>query len=195
MKQSAWLALALSVLCSSVFLSCDKTETNKHASSDLPVVKSAPQFSGENFDGRTFTSTSLKGSVWIASFMFTTCGGVCPVMNGHQSALQNEYSPKGVRFVSVSVDPDNDTREALTAYAATYGIAPGSDVWYMLRMPIDSVRSLSVKGFLLSDPVEPSAHSPRFVLIDKEQNIRGYYDSMDSSKVRQLRLDIQKLIQ
>jgi len=180
------------IITTIVLLSCNEPGKNVEFRSNLPEVKNAPTFLGENYDGKRFQSSSLKGSVWIASFMFTSCQGVCPVMNGHLENIQKQYSDSNVKFVSISVDPEVDTREVLKTYASSYHANPSS--WFMVRMNIESVRNLAVKGFLVSDPIEPSAHSPRFILVDKRGVIRGYYDSMDSAKVTELRTSVSSLL-
>ncbi len=156
--------------------------------SSLPTIKEAPLVHGTDAYSKDFSSNSLKGKVWLASFMFTSCQGVCPVMNANLQQLQSLADLKSVHFVSISVDPTTDTPEVLRQYAEHY--AAQGDRWTFVTMPIDSVRKLSLKGFMLTDPVEPSAHSPRYALVDKANMIRGYYDSMDSSKVEQMRKDI-----
>ena len=37
-------------------------------------------------------------------------------------------------------------------------------------------------------------HSPRFVLIDKQARIRGYYDSRDQQALQRLKNDVATLI-
>ena len=162
------------------------------ANTTLPTIKAAPHFEGMDAWGQHFNSDKLKGNVWLASFMFTSCQGVCPVMNGNLRDFQLGLAGTNVKFVSLTVDPTTDTPEILQHYAEQYNAE--KDRWFFVRMSLDSVRELSVKGFLLSDPVEPSAHSPRYVLVDQTNNIRGYYDSMDSLKVVQLKTDIAQLL-
>ncbi len=178
------------------YSSCDQVKKQAQhlnlADSSLAHIKSVPHFQGVESSGAPFDSDSLKGSIWIASFMFSSCQGVCPVMNSNLSAYQADLKSKDVKFVSITVDPTTDTPEVLRHYAEQYKAEKGR--WYFVRMPKDSVRKLSVKGFLLSDPVEPSDHSPRYALVDWNGDIRGYYDSMDSSKVQQLHVDVEKLL-
>lgn len=179
-------------MCVSLVVGCTKPKDDPNSASMLPVIKPAPEFVGENSEGKTFSSSSLKGKIWLASFMFTNCGGVCPVMNGRQEKLQAEYAKKGVHFVSITVDPANDSREVLAEYAKQYHA--DLNAWNFVRMEQDKMRKLAVEGFLVSDPIQPSDHSPRFILVDKKFNIRGYYDSMDSMKVELLKQDINKLL-
>ncbi|MFM2134341.1 MAG: hypothetical protein RL156_1622 [Bacteroidota bacterium] len=168
----------------------DKQNTSV-AQTSLPVIKEAPLFTGIDQSGKVFSSSVLKGSMWIASFMFSECQGVCPVMNSTLEDIQKLYSIPDLRFVSITVDPQTDTPEVLAEYAKRYKADPSR--WWFVRMEKDSVRALSVQGFLLSDPVEPSAHSSRFVLVDRQSRIRGYYDCLDSAKVAELKGDIERI--
>ncbi|MCX7929208.1 MAG: SCO family protein [Chlorobi bacterium] len=151
---------------------------------ELPRIKTAPSFTATNYDGSRLESRALLGRPWIASFMFATCQGVCPVMNRHIASLQRELGDR-VRFVSFSVDPDNDSLPVLAQYAREYGARAG--VWYIVRAPLDTVRVLSRDGFLLSDPKTPDLHSSRLVLVGSDGMIRGYFNSLDSSDVERLR--------
>ena len=176
------------VLCVSL-LSCSKNDAKVEDGKvklDLPVIKQAPYISGINFDGKTVTSEALKGKYWLASFMFTSCGDICPRLNSQISALFGEFkdSPE-LKFVSISVDPENDTQEVLKKYAERYGAKP--DKWYFLRMPIDTVKNLSLEGFRIATLDAPLSHSKRIVLVDDKGQIRGYYDGLEHDDVDKLR--------
>lgn len=151
---------------------------------ELPQIKNAPAFVVTNYNGRLLSSEQLQGRPWIASFIFATCQGVCPIMNGHIADLQRDFGG-AVRFVSFSVDPERDSLPVLAAYARQYRARDG--VWYITRTTLDSVRALSRDGFLLSDPKTPDMHSSRLVLVDERGMIRGYYNSLDTADVATLR--------
>src|SRR5688572_7891512 len=56
----------------------------------------------------------LQGTPWVANFIFTRCGGPCPVMSGKMAALQRVL-PSNVKLVSFTVDPDYDNEAILKA--------------------------------------------------------------------------------
>lgn len=171
-------------VCVVAALSACSGERQQAAWDELPRIKAAPTFAVTNYDGTRLVSDSLRGRPWVASFMFATCQGVCPVMNSHVASLQRQFGDR-VRFVSFSVDPEADSLPVLAAYARDYGARPG--VWYIVRTTLDSVRTLSRDGFLLSDPKTPDLHSSRLVLVDADGMIRGYFNSLDSNDVTKLR--------
>lgn len=52
---------------------------------ELPVIGQIPAFDLIDQDGEQFTLDDLKGNVWLADFIFTTCAGPCPIMTERMS--------------------------------------------------------------------------------------------------------------
>ncbi|MDA8099862.1 MAG: SCO family protein [Nitrospiraceae bacterium] len=65
----------------------------------------------------------------LVDFIYTTCTTICPVLSANFSNFQKKRAPAGrpVRFLSLSIDPDNDTPRAMKAYLKRYGAGPGWD--------------------------------------------------------------------
>lgn len=59
----------------------------------------------------------------IVNFIFTSCPEICPVMTGTQLQLQRllRHDPARPLFVSITLDPDQDTPEVLAEYAQRFG--------------------------------------------------------------------------
>ena len=75
--------------------------------------------------GENFTFSTLDGDVTVVSFIFTSCPDVCPVITQSLRMVQEGLSASDaerVEFVSISVDPDRDTPEALTSYTELHGV-------------------------------------------------------------------------
>ena len=75
--------------------------------------------------GENFTFSTLDGDVTVVSFIFTSCPDVCHVITQSLRMVQEGLSASDterVEFVSISVDPDRDTPEALTAYMELHGV-------------------------------------------------------------------------
>ena len=165
---------------------------------DLPRIGDAPAFSLVSEQGKPVTQADLAGKVWIADFVFTRCGGSCPILSARMAALaERTRDVAELRFVSFGVDPEYDTPEVLAGYGRKLGADPAR--WTFLHGPRPLVRSLIRDGFKLAvedapaDSVEPILHSTRFVLVDGEGTIRGYYDGMDQPPVDQLEKDARAL--
>jgi protein SCO1/2 len=165
---------------------------------DLPRLGAAPVFTLDSEQGKKVTRDDLAGKVWIASFIFTRCGGSCPILSSRMAALaERTAGVPGIRFVSFGVDPEHDTPEILAEYGRKLGADPAR--WTFLHGERPVIRTLIKDGFKLAiedgvaDSVEPILHSTRFVLVDGEGTIRGYYDGMEQPPVDQLEKDARAL--
>ena len=163
----------------------------------LPDYYAAPEFTLTERSKRTVSEKDLAGAVWVADFIFTHCAGICPTMSANMRKLQDKLPPE-VRLVSFTVDPYNDTPEVLSEYANRYGA--DRDRWVFLTGKPEDIQQLSVGGFKLAlDPnsgseKEPITHSSRFVLVDKEGRIRGYYGMDEADALDRLVADALKLL-
>jgi len=166
----------------------------------LEYIKEVPGFALIDQFGNEFTGNDLKGKFWIASFIFTHCGGSCPTMTFQKRELQNDIPPElPVAFVSISVDPERDSPGVLRAYAEEWGADQRR--WFFLTGDTAAIYSLAREGFLLGvEPeggtfLEPIMHSQRFVLVDNNGVIRGYYDGFDDKEIMQLKDDLFNLLE
>lgn len=164
-----------------------------------PVLEQAPTWQLTNRDGRTISSSDLAGAPYVVDFVFTRCVAICPAMTAQMERVTRDL-PEGteVKLVSISLDPDHDTPEVLEEFAAKRH-APAS--WLFLTgTDQKAMFDLSQEGFKLSatlnpeDPVQPIIHSTRFVLVDAEGKIRGYYDSLEPEAMDKLREDLKTLL-
>jgi len=166
---------------------------------NIEYIKEVPEFTLIDQTGNEVTKTDLLGNFWITSFIFTNCGGSCPTMTFQKRELQNAIPPDfPVRFVSISVDPERDTPGVLRSYAEEWGADQRR--WLFLTGETKNIYSLAREGFLLGvEPEggtlrEPIMHSQRFVLVDNDGMIRGYYDGFDDSELKQLKDDLFYLL-
>ncbi len=121
---------------------------------------------------------SLAGQVLLLSFMFTSCPTVCPkltqLLADARADLPTDVRGR-VRFVSVSVDPDNDTPEALKAFAKRYG----ADVpeWRFVRIAEQDLQILSSRlvVFEPGSPRGPAAHNLALYLFDRRGRLVQRY--------------------
>ena len=163
--------------------------------SDLAAHQQLPDFSLIDQRGAPFALSDLHDKVWVADFIFTSCPTICPPMTVQMASLQDEFATEDVHFVSFSVDPERDTPEVLLRYANDYG-ADGSR-WAFLTGQKETIYQLAHEGFNLAAGHRGSEilHSTRFVLVDRNQQVRGYYDSRSPGSLQQLRKDIKKLLE
>lgn len=155
----------------------------------LPRLGVVPDFTLTERSGASISLAALRGSPWIANFVFTSCAGPCPRISSQMAQLQKADSGlEGVRFVSFTVDPETDTPGVLREYANKFGASP--ERWLFLTGGKQQLYSLIRDGFKLAvddgqgetssdPPAGIITHSTRFVLVDAEARIRGYLDSTE----------------
>lgn len=155
----------------------------------LPVVSQLPDFSLTNQHGDVVTLDDLMGDVWVADFIFTECGGPCPLMTDRMRELNQEFVKRNmprVRTVSFSVDPTNDTPAVLTEYAK-FKRADAYDDWLFLTGDGGDIYKLCEQAFKLpvseGDDEHSVEHSPRFVLVDQKGRVRGYYEAVTDDEI------------
>ena len=158
---------------------------------------SVPEFVLVNQDGQNFGSPQLRGKIWIADFVYTTCPGPCPMISSRMSELQKPLQKTDVHLVSFSVDPAKDTPQVLLTYAERLQAEPGR--WDFLTGPQSTIYNLSRNGFKLavsdgSDEKGIPVHSTRMILVDRHGAIRGYYDAAEADAITKLVADTTHLL-
>jgi protein SCO1/2 len=189
--------------------------TDERPLEGLRVFGTVPSFSLVDRSGRRVTLEDLTGKVWIANFIYTHCPDTCPLQSAQMAKLQTDFAAEeDLRLVSITVDPERDTPAVLSQYASRYGADP--DRWLFLTGEKAAIYHLAQEGFRLSvvDPekkagrvFEPTLalahhgetgkqfiHSSRFVLVDRQARIRGYYQSTDEEALQRLRKDVRILL-
>lgn len=174
----------------------------------LEVYGAMPSFTLRDQTGAEVTEDVLRGHVVIASFIFTRCPTVCPLITMKMRRVQDrtQYAADRIKLVSFSVDPSYDTPEVLAAFAAGHGADPAR--WRFLTGDAQAIQRIVVDGMMLALDVVPGPgpggalpngapnviHSEHFVLLDSELRIRGYYDSSDAKRIERMLRDARRLL-
>jgi protein SCO1 len=151
--------------------------------------------------GKQVSLADLRGKIWIADFIYTHCTDTCPLQTADMAKLQDRWlkEPK-VELVSFSVDPEHDTPQVLSRYAGRFKADPKR--WLFLTGHRPEVVRLVENGFHLAVASASSRahggavilHSPRFVLVDQQGQIRGYYNNSDPKAMQRLHQDLASLL-
>jgi len=151
----------------------------------LPNLGDAPEFELLDQSGERFSSDDLRGEVWIAGFIFTTCVTVCPQVTGAMVDVQRRLEREGAsaRLITFTVDPEYDTPARLLAYARKY--RANLERWTFLTGPREILEGVVIRGFQLAlgdretdeHGVVDIAHSTKLVLIDRFGRVRHYFNS------------------
>ena len=151
-----------------------------------------------NQNGKEITQANYKDKIYVADFFFTTCQDICPVMTKNMYQLQEELkNDNEILLLSHTVIPEVDTVEQLKEYAIENNVDDSK--WNLLTGDKKQIYELARKSYLA---VEDSnfnefdmIHTENFMLIDKEKQIRGFYDGTNSKEINRLLKDIEILKQ
>lgn len=106
----------------------------------LPVK----DFSLRDHRGDTFRLVNARGKVVVLTFLYTSCGDVCPFtafkLRLAMEMLTDEER-KEVELVAISTDPERDTRQRAAEYSAQVGLDIYPN-WHFLIGTNDEVRSI-----------------------------------------------------
>jgi protein SCO1/2 len=158
---------------------------------------SVAEFELYSQEGDTIRLNDIDGKIYVADFFFTTCGNICPKMTTQMKGLHDFYlNDEDIMFVSHTVYPEIDSVPVLKTYAEKYEV--NSDKWLMLTGAKEEIYSLARKSYFAvlteGDGGERDfIHTENFVLLDKNQRIRGYYDGTLSEDMERLKKDIEIL--
>jgi protein SCO1/2 len=142
------------------------------------------------------------GKIIVAGFFFTHCPTICPPLTMNMKKLQDamkksekvgDRTADYVQFLSFSVDPDRDSVEALKKWTDRFQVNPVN--WWLLTGNKKEIYDLCINemklGLVDGEGVDTSfIHTDRFVLIDRDRVIRGYYKGLDDASLSQLSEDI-----
>jgi protein SCO1/2 len=151
-----------------------------------PPLLELPAYKLTDHRGASFGAAELRGKVYIADFVFTSCPTVCPRLTERMHEIQRRTDDLGdaLQLVTFTVDPENDTPEVLAAYAKKHEANPTR--WTFLTGPLGEVETVVLRGFKIAmGKKETQAgmmeifHGERLVLVDREGKIRRFYEAND----------------
>jgi len=190
--KAALIAIPLVTLAGLLWLR--QLEVNALRQRTVSSYGNVPEFTLINQDSKNFGSTDLRGKIWIADFVYSTCPGPCPMISSRMSELQKPLEKTDVHLVSFTVDPVKDTPQVLRGYADKLQAEPGR--WDFLTGPQSTIYNLSRDGFKLAVGEEKGVpvHSTRMILVDRHGAIRGYYNAAEPDAVTKLVADTTHLL-
>lgn len=157
-----------------------------------------PAFSFTNQNGETITEKTVEGKIYVADFIFTRCGSICPKMTTNMGLLQKKFKDdEEVLFLSHSVTPQMDSVPVLKKYAEDKGVISGK--WHLLTGNVDDIYRLAKKEYYAGDTIgyyqtgNEFLHTENFILVDKHRRIRGVYNGTLALEMERLSDDIATL--
>ena len=123
--------------------------------------------SGQEFDSQQFAGRKPM----VVSFFYATCPGICRNLNKEIHRLNQALAGTDIQFITITVDPKNDTPEVLSEYAAGYDANPGR--WAFLTGT--QKKLVNVGEHIFNVPIDPGTHTDNIMLVDKWGKFRDRF--------------------
>jgi protein SCO1/2 len=151
----------------------------------LPVLENIETFQMEDVYNEVYTTSNDK--IKLVSFFYTNCPDVCPLTMMDFQDLQENLKKEGlfgksVELVSISLDPEHDTKLVIREYAQAFETDP--DGWKWLRGSTKETKSIADEFQMQYKKIEGDllTHSVTIYLMDKDNQLRALYDMASPKK-------------
>jgi protein SCO1 len=169
-------ALGVTVLCS-VLIACSEGQSFK--GSDITSGSIGQGWMLVSDKGQAITPESLKDKVTIVFFGFTQCPDVCPasLSEAHAALKALGQQASDVRVALITVDPERDTPELLTAYLSVFSDGLPSEFIGLTGSPEDIQQAAKAfRAYYAKVPTPDGSytmdHSASYYLLDKTGKAR-----------------------
>jgi protein SCO1/2 len=166
-----------------------KNKTKNHKVEDFKLI---------NQNGNVVTQDNYRDKIYVVDFFFTRCPSICPIMTDNLVKVQNHFiKDDNIMLLSLSVTPDIDSVSVLKNYSEKKGVIDSK--WNITTGNKKHIYNLARKSYFAvveqgDGGLQDFIHTPNFILVDTEKQIRGVYDGTDDQAVVQLINDIGTLL-
>lgn len=194
------------------------------SASSLGVINPAvPAFSFTNQDGKTITQADTDDKVYVVEYFFTTCKGICPIMNANMRRVYDAYKDrKDFLILSHTCQPEVDSVPLMKAYEqkminakllkaddGSYSISNKAATtnavntnWVFVTGKKDSLYKMARVGYIIDNQKPDSTqnmanqfiHTQFFAVVDRYRRVRAVYDGLKEDEIQKLLLDIKSLL-
>lgn len=164
----------------------------------LEPISKVAKFQFTNQNGLAFTDKDVEGKVYVAEFFFTTCPGICPMMNDNMKQVYEKYKDEpDFLILSYTCDPKTDSAARLKAYADSMKV--NTDKWVFLTGRKDSLYNIARFSYTLDDAnnnltsiEDDFLHSQFWALVNRKGEVMAIYDGLKQKEINGLIKDIKK---
>ncbi|MGZ5247160.1 MAG: SCO family protein [Flavitalea sp.] len=201
MSKKFWILTTFFVVLVIGFYFTLKSVIPGYGERQFQVLNYVRPFSFTNQDGDTISESNVAGKVYVAEYFFTTCDGICPIMNTNLKSVYEAYKNEpNFLILSHTCDPDKDSVGRLKFYADSMGV--DTKKWWFLTGSKDSLYQVARVSYLLDDPKNNSEniedqflHTQFFALVDRNGQVRKkIYDGLKKNELEELKKDIGILL-
>ncbi len=165
-----------------------QNKTKHHTVSDFNLI---------NQNGETITQEVYKDKIYVTDFFFTRCETTCPIMTDNMAKIQEEFlNDNDIMLLSLSVTPEIDSVSVLRDYANKKGVIDSK--WNVTTGDKKHIYNLARKSYFAvvekgDGGLQDYIHTTKFIIIDKENQIRGIYDGTNDDDIERIISDIKNL--
>lgn len=223
MKYKLWMYLGFFVVLLSCFLFFVMKDYD-FSKSKLGIINPlVPAFHFTDQDRKNITQDMTDDKVYVAEYFFTTCKGICPLMNANMRRVYNEFkNERNFLILSHTCMPEVDSVPVLKAYAlkmitgklikneegsykikeADNSININNTNWHFVTGDKTALYSMARQGYMIDNGKPDSLqkiqdqfiHTQFFALVDKNRRVRGIYDGLKENEIVKLMGDIRSLL-
>ncbi len=163
----------------------------------IAVNHTVSDFELINQNGKKITQSDYENKIYVADFFFTRCPSICPIMTINMAKLQQTFlKDNDVMLLSLSVTPELDSVPILKTYADKNGAIAAK--WNITTGNKKHIYNLARKSYFAvvnqgDGGLQDFIHTPNFILVDTEKQMRGIYDGTNDNELDRLINDIKVL--
>jgi protein SCO1 len=166
----------------------------------VPPVSYVRPFSFMNQDGKMITQQDVAGKLYVATYFFTTCKGICPKMNNNLKQVYDRFKNENdFLILSHTCNPETDSAAQLKQYSDSLGV--NTSHWIFLTGRKDSLYNMARVSYTIDDPAnnlknidDDFLHTQFWALVDRKGDVKKIYDGLKQSEVNDLIDDIAKML-
>ncbi len=155
-------------------------------------------FSFTDQDDKIISDKNVDHKIHIASFIFTSCGSICPIMIQNLTLVDNKYkNDPNVLLLSFSVTPWIDNPQKLKSFKELHKITNPN--WHFLTGKKGEIYKLARQSYFAEEDLgftrdsTEFLHTEHIILADQDKRIRGIYNGTLQTDIQQLIKDIETL--
>lgn len=164
------------------------------------VQAKLPDVTLQSIDGQSFSTAPRNNTIRLVELIYTRCPDVCPMTTVKMVQLQKRLLAanmmgQDVEFLTITIDPQNDTPDVLRYYAKQIGIQDKG--WTILRGDEETIRTVTNSLGFFSNKMEDGfiSHTTSTYLVDQNNVVIrkfGMGDDFDPEQIYQEMLNLKK---
>lgn len=166
---------------------------------NFDTLHTISDFSFTNQNGLSITEQTVANKIYLSNFFFTNCGGICPKLTRNMEKVQAAFETEAdVLFLSHTVAPETDSVAKLKTYTNNFNI--NDERWHFLTGLKFELYEMARQSYFAEEEIGLNKdsteflHTEHFILVDRNQHIRGIYNGTVELEMNRIIDDINLLL-